>query len=131
VLLTIEAILRIALNDRGQPLRLADALPGYRIPARYLEVIFQRLVRDGILNSVQGAKGGYILAKRTELISLGDILTILSAAQEPDGSSRPDLGQGRTGRAALDEIQSRWISDLAKISVSDLVNRARGLGISS
>ena len=44
------------------------------IPKHYLAKILQRLVREGIVESVRGIKGGYRLLKLPQEISLLDIM---------------------------------------------------------
>jgi Rrf2 family protein len=44
------------------------------IPKHYLAKILQRLVREGIVESVRGIKGGYRLLKSPKEISLMDIM---------------------------------------------------------
>jgi Rrf2 family protein len=50
------------------------------IPKHYLAKILQRLVREGIVESVRGIKGGYRLLKPTKEISLMDILGTIQGA---------------------------------------------------
>ncbi|NWF92486.1 MAG: Rrf2 family transcriptional regulator [Syntrophaceae bacterium] len=48
-----------------------------KIPRRYLQQIFQKLKRTGILDSERGPSGGYFLMKRPEEITIGEIVRIL------------------------------------------------------
>jgi Rrf2 family protein len=50
------------------------------IPKHYLAKILQRLVREGIVESVRGIKGGYRLLKPSKEISLMDILGTIQGA---------------------------------------------------
>ena len=53
------------------------------IPARYLVQILLQLNRAGIVNSVRGAKGGYVLARRPAKISVGDVIRAIDGPIEP------------------------------------------------
>lgn len=53
------------------------------IPARYLVQILLQLNRAGILNSVRGAKGGYVLARPPAEISVGDVIRAIEGPIEP------------------------------------------------
>lgn len=46
----------------------------YNIPAEVMAKILQRLVRGGFVQSSQGARGGYVLAKEAHTISLSEIV---------------------------------------------------------
>jgi Rrf2 family protein len=43
----------------------------------YLEQIFNRLKRAGLIEAKRGAQGGYLLAKPATEISVGDIIEVL------------------------------------------------------
>ncbi len=47
------------------------------IPENYLEQLMASLKKAGIVNSVRGAQGGYVLNKQPEDISVGDLLKVL------------------------------------------------------
>ncbi len=55
------------------------------IPSRYLVQILLQLNRAGILNSVRGARGGYILARRPAEISVGDVIRASEGPIEAEG----------------------------------------------
>lgn len=46
----------------------------YNIPAENMAKILQMLARNGIVQSCQGARGGYVLAKDAGMISLAEII---------------------------------------------------------
>jgi Rrf2 family protein len=45
------------------------------LPPDYVEQILLRLRRAGLVNSVRGAKGGYLLAQSPESVSVRDVMT--------------------------------------------------------
>ncbi len=49
----------------------------YRIPRELLAKILQQLTRDGFIQSVQGPKGGYSLARRPKNVYLIDLITTI------------------------------------------------------
>ena len=57
--LAITAVIDVALNARNGPVALAK---NQRLGPRYLESELQALVREGILKTVPGPHGGYVLA---------------------------------------------------------------------
>lgn len=63
-------------------------------PKRFLEQLFLRLRKAGLLESVRGAAGGYCLTRPLEEISYYDILAILDAEAEAE---RPAESGGMFG----------------------------------
>jgi Rrf2 family protein len=53
------------------------------IPFSFLEKIFSRLVKEGLVGAKKGVAGGYFLAKRPEDIKIGQIVRILEKETAP------------------------------------------------
>ncbi len=72
-------IISIHLARRGQtqasPVAARELAETERLPADYVEQILLRLRRAGLVESVRGAKGGYLLARAAEAISVRDVMT--------------------------------------------------------
>ncbi|MEE4302416.1 MAG: Rrf2 family transcriptional regulator, partial [Pseudomonadales bacterium] len=62
----VTAMLDLALHDRGAPVALADIAERQDISLAYLEQLFSRLRRAGLVASVRGPGGGYRLARLEE-----------------------------------------------------------------
>ncbi len=76
----IMAMLHMMLEaEEASPVTLACIAQTQGIPLNYLEQIFLRLRRKGLVVSVRGAKGGYRLVPHTRELSL---LDIMQAAEE-------------------------------------------------
>jgi len=60
----VTAILDLALNESEKPVTLADISERQSISLSYLEQLFSRMRREGIVKSVRGPGGGYYLAKK-------------------------------------------------------------------
>ena len=58
----VMAMVDLGLNDGMHPVRLADVSDRQEIPLSYLEQLFARLRRHGLVSSVRGPGGGYLLA---------------------------------------------------------------------
>lgn len=70
----IISMLYMAEQERGQ-LSTARALAEtFNIPQELVGKVLQSLARKGCINSVQGVKGGYQLAKEPEHINLAEII---------------------------------------------------------
>ena len=65
----LRALLYLAKADRGS-VSLAVIAKQEKLSAKYLEAIFADLKKAGLVKSVQGARGGYQLAKSPKQISV-------------------------------------------------------------
>ena len=118
----LEAVLFIAYNGKNGAVASRDIADRQELPARYLEPILQKLVRAGILKSVRGPQGGYVLGRERRRITLKDICDVL-ADETALPTSSLDLGE-QVLRPVIDEAQAVWQAQLADINIASLCERA-------
>ena len=82
----ICGIFDLAYNADMKPVQLRVIGERQDIPARYLEQIFQRLRRAGLVQGKRGPGGGYTLSRGTAEISLRDVV---EAVEGPIEAGRP------------------------------------------
>lgn len=70
----VRAMLALALLGDGRPVNLKSISRHEDISVSYLEQIFVKLRRAGLVKSVRGPGGGYILARPRNEISVSDIM---------------------------------------------------------
>jgi len=70
----IRSLCDIANNSAGMPVQVKCISERQNISPRYIEQIFQKLKKAGIIKSVRGPTGGYFLGKRPEDITIGDVI---------------------------------------------------------
>ena len=70
----VNALLDLALHDSEGPVTLADIAKRQSISQTYLEQLFSKLKRHGLVSSSRGPRGGYRLALGTEEISIAKII---------------------------------------------------------
>ena len=73
----LKAMFELSLNQENGPVPLKLIAKKQNISDQYLEQIFSKLRKSGLVQSVRGAQGGYLLAKDASNITVGDILTVL------------------------------------------------------
>ena len=73
----IHAMYDLAVNANGGPQPIKAIAEREGIPEAYLEQLIAVLKREGLVNSTRGAQGGYVLARRPEEITVGDVLRAL------------------------------------------------------
>ncbi|HEA18456.1 MAG: Fe-S cluster assembly transcriptional regulator IscR [Pseudoalteromonas prydzensis] len=70
----VTAMLDVALHANVGPVPLADISERQEISLSYLEQLFARLRKNGLVSSVRGPGGGYLLGRETHAISVGDVI---------------------------------------------------------
>ena len=73
------------------PVCLAEIAHRQQLSLAYLEQLFAKLRRAGLVASARGPGGGYRLARPSDRISIADIVT---AVQEPTHATRCETGAG-------------------------------------
>jgi Rrf2 family iron-sulfur cluster assembly transcriptional regulator len=76
----VTAMMDLALRGGTEPVTLAEISARQRISLSYLEQLFGKLRRQGLVKSVRGPGGGYRLARSTSETSVADIIL---AVDEP------------------------------------------------
>ncbi|MDC0089349.1 Rrf2 family transcriptional regulator [Gammaproteobacteria bacterium] len=71
----IIAMVDLRLNGTVDPVRLKDVSKRQNISLSYLEQLFSKLRLSGLVKSVRGPGGGYILNKISSEINLLDVIT--------------------------------------------------------
>jgi Rrf2 family iron-sulfur cluster assembly transcriptional regulator len=127
-----EAVLDIAHNSAGKPVRSSEISKRQGIPARYLEPVLQQLVRVRILSGVRGPHGGYRLARDRSAISLGDIVRTVSSLDTADDPLAYEAGSqlGNTViRPLCRKLQTEWMMRMEQITVEELCAEANKSGV--
>lgn len=76
----VTAMIDVAMHGGRGPVTLAAVSARQRISLSYLEQLFGKLRRSGLVDSVRGPGGGYNLAKPADQISVADVIL---AVDEP------------------------------------------------
>ena len=79
----LRALIDIAQYSEIEPVPLSSISARQDISERYLEQLMALLKRAGLIKSIRGAGGGYVLAKDVSEISVGDVLRALEGNLEP------------------------------------------------
>lgn len=121
----VRLMLDLALHREDAPVSLGDVARRQDISEKYLEQIVTPLARSGLVRSVRGAGGGYLLTRENDGYTVGDILRPL------EGDLAPVSCVGASGccqraercvttevwdkvyRAVRDVVDSITLSDLA------------------
>ena len=78
----LQAIFDLASQSTGEPIKIADIARRQDIPQKFLELILASLKQGGFVESRRGAEGGYLLARRPETITVGEVLRFVEGRRE-------------------------------------------------
>jgi len=73
----LTAMYELSKHEDDTPLQIKEISASADIPQNYLEHLLSKLRRAGLVKSIRGARGGYILANPASEIKVVDILTVL------------------------------------------------------
>jgi len=79
----LKAMFQLALHHGEGPISLKIVADKQSLSENYLEQLFSTLKKDGLLDSVRGAQGGYLLSRDPNEITVGQILRSLEGNMAP------------------------------------------------
>jgi len=100
----LRAVVDLAIHDGQSPVLLREIADRQDISRRYLEKIFSALKEAGIVESVRGAAGGYLLARQPSSIRVLEILEALEGPMVPVGCIEDADLCPRSGKCAPHEL---------------------------
>ena len=119
-----DAMANGSLPSEIKPVTLAGISDRQRISLSYLEQLFSRLRRQGLVSSVRGPGGGYKLAKNYTDISVADVINAvdeqIDATQCGGHENCRDEGRCMT-HDLWATLNSRILDYLGGISLADMV----------
>lgn len=112
----LRALIDLARYSESEPVSITSISDRQGISERYLEQLMSLLKKGGLVKSVRGAGGGYVLAKELEEISVGDVLRALEGSLEPVNCSGFDA---EDGCKAADNCVTKYVWQ----KINDSINR--------
>ncbi len=131
----VMAMVDLAMHSDNKPISLADIADRQEISLSYLEQLFAKLRRGGLVRSVRGPGGGYLLAREDTETRISDIIL---AVDEPIRATRCTPGQPfgcRINKSRCmthdlwEELGNQIYLYLSSVTVADVVDK-RILGTS-
>ncbi len=121
---TLRALLELADNySQGEPLQGRQIAASQNVPERYLEQLLATLRRAGLVRSQRGARGGYLLARDPQEISLLEVLDSLQGL-DSQGETSPQLTlEGLVIREVWQEVSQVLRECLAGHTLQQLADR--------
>lgn len=124
----LKAMIDLADYSEENPQSIACIAARQSISDSYLEQLMAKLKKAGLIKSIRGAQGGYVLARPSSEISVGDVLRALEGDLSPvncmelkgeHGCSDKDHCAAKTVWKRIDEsiqntVDSIWLNELAE-----------------
>ena len=73
----LRAMVDLAVHSTDTPISLSSIAQRQELSLGYMEQVFSVLRKAGLVNSIKGAQGGYVLADNPANITVGDVLRVL------------------------------------------------------
>ena len=118
----LRAMIDLARYSEKEPVSIGSVAARQEISERYLEQLVALLKKAGLVKSIRGASGGYVLAKKPSEISVGDILRALEGSLEPVKCAAFDTTTGE-GCMASDGCVTKYVWQKINDSINDTVNQ--------
>ena len=123
----LRLMLDIALHADGSTVSLREAAARQEISEKYLEQIVTPLARAGLVRSVRGAGGGYLLTRQPEEYTVGEILRPLEGMLTPVSClENAECCQRMDACVTVEvwqQIQDAVASVVDHVTLADLVQR--------
>lgn len=121
-----KALLELTLYwPNKSPIHINSISKREGIPLRYLVHILIQLKRLGLVDSMRGKDGGYVLAKPPDRISLGEVIRNIGGPLLPVAHSATK--KDSVFATIWDEVEDAMARVLDKISFEDIANKAKGI----
>lgn len=130
----VTAMIDVGLREKAGPVSLNDIAMRHHISMSYLEQLFARLRRAGLVESTRGPGGGYTLARRAGEISVADIISAVETGQ-PEGEERetsaavPSSDVAAMTAQLWSELNARMQAYMQSITLQALIDEQRAQGV--
>ena len=125
----LRAMLDLAVYSKGSHVSLFNIAERQNISVNYLEQVFSSLRKGGLVNSVKGAQGGYMLALNPDKIKVGDILKCLEgdlSVVNEDNEKSNDMQRCITN-CVWNTINSSINDVVNSITLENLIQNYKGM----
>ena len=122
----VTAMLDLALHAQEGPVPLADISQRQGISLSYLEQLFAKLRKQGLVDSARGPGGGYRLSRGANEIAVADVVTAID--EKVDATRCGGMGNCQDGKPCLthelwSDLSRQLYEFLENISLGQLVER--------
>lgn len=121
----LRAIIDLSMNSNGDYVSLISIAERQNISKNYLEQVFSALRKSGVVKSVKGSQGGYLLNGKLSEIKIGDILRALEgdlSVVKEDEINKNNKIELCIKKNLWDKIDEKVFELIDNITLEDLIN---------
>jgi len=121
------ALRHMAMQQQGQVLTAKEIARIYDIPYELLAKVLQKLARTGTIISIQGVKGGYMLARKPSELPISSIIRIIDGEKPMiaecyvDGPESCSIFDNCSIRRPLGKVQRNLNVLLDRMTIQEIV----------
>lgn len=121
----LSALIDLAVNSKTEHVSLCSIAKRNDISPQYLEQIFAGLRRAGIIKSIKGSQGGYLLSRSASEITVAQVLEALEGDYHIEAEALAESsGTGGISAAiqqlVVDEVNNKLDDILQSVTLADL-----------
>lgn len=124
----VTAMMDLAIHDHYGPVTLAEISQCQGISLSYLEQLFAKLRKSGLVEGVRGPGGGYRLARSAQQVTVAEIITAVDEKLDATRcAGREDCQQGQRclTHELWSELSQQIFSFLEGITLAQFVERPK------
>jgi Rrf2 family iron-sulfur cluster assembly transcriptional regulator len=122
----VTAILDLAFHEQSGPVSLSHISQRQDISLSYLEQLFTRLRKYGLVSSTRGPGGGYALSRPAKRIAVAEVIAAVDELIDTtrcSGAENCHGGQQCLTHDLWDDLGARIHAFLGEISLQDLLDK--------
>ena len=136
----MRALVELALFSGHGPVSASLIASRQHLSVAYLEQLLHRLKKQGLVTSIRGPKGGYILAKDPTRVTMAEVVRILEGSSTVGNSQRRSSVRAthrassqtrhaeRVSQAVWHCVHGRLTASLDGVTLHDLCEEVRAQG---
>ncbi len=122
----MQALFDLAHHSHGQPVPLHLIAQRQDLSLPFLEQIFNKLKKAGIVKSIRGPRGGYVMTRPCNEITVGDVLRLTDggfyamAKEDPSGAHTALQADEKMNRLLWQQLSDTITLFLDRVTLADL-----------
>lgn len=122
----VNAMIDLALREHAGPVALATIGARQQVSMSYLEQLFSRLRRQGLVESTRGPGGGYTLGRSADTISVAEIIGAVDDAMSEAGAG---ADEDCLSRDLWQRLNTVVLNHMGTITLRTLVDEQAAKGV--
>ena len=132
----VTAMIDLSLNDSDGPVSLLEISERQSISLSYLEQLFSKLRKEGLVNSMRGPGGGYSLSRKPSEIAISNIILAVDENLDVTSCGNATAGCNEDNKRCQThnlwmDLSNRIQSFLHNISLQDMMDKSDVLEVAS